>query len=95
MSDKSSISTLPWKALLEVGKLKAQSENGKHKDRQPWYDYVSSEINLDSLARHVGEYCSGQRVDEESGMLTSVHIALRALMQCELDLRGNKNGKNN
>lgn len=86
-SKKPSIATLPWKALMKVGELKSDAETGKHADRQPWYDYVSSEKNMDSLMRHAGERCSGKLIDEESGLPVSVHIALRALMQAELDLR--------
>lgn len=84
---KPSISTLPWKALMEVAKLKASVENGKYKDQQPWYKYVDSATNLASLARHVGEYCAGDRIDKESKLFISTHIALRALMQLELDIR--------
>jgi hypothetical protein len=85
---KPSVATLPWKAIMAVADLKASVENGKYKDQQPWYKFVNPEKNLDSLARHVGEYCSGDRTDKESGLPISTHIALRALMQLELDIRG-------
>lgn len=84
---KPAVSTLPWKAIMKIAVLKAEVENGKHKDNQPWYDFVDHKQNLDSLARHVGEYCSGKRRDEESGLPVIAHVALRALMQLELELR--------
>lgn len=86
---KASISTLPWKALLKVGELKSQSENGKHKDNQPWQDFVTYDQCKDALARHVGELCAGKTVDSDSNMLIETHIALRALMCLELQLDKN------
>ena len=41
-----------------------------------------------AIGRHFGEYQGGRRWDPETHLRTSAHIAARALLACDLDLRG-------
>jgi hypothetical protein len=40
------------------------------------------------MQRHALDFALGRRVDRESGLLTSAHMACDALMLCAFDIRG-------
>jgi hypothetical protein len=40
-----------------------------------------------ALIRHLHAFSEGQKLDPETGLRTAAHIAARALLACELDLR--------
>lgn len=44
--------------------------------------------HLAAIGRHLGEYQGGRRWDPETNLRTMAHVAARALLACDLDLRG-------
>lgn len=44
--------------------------------------------HLAAIGRHLGEYQGGRRWDPETNLRTLAHVAARALLACDLDLRG-------
>lgn len=44
--------------------------------------------HIAAIGRHLGEYQGGRRWDPETHLRTMAHVAARALLACDLDLRG-------
>lgn len=75
---------LPWDGLGHVVDVLTDGvelhADGAEKHGAEKYRERSAEYHRERLARHMGEYLSGQRVDPDTKRRTLAHVAARALM---------------
>lgn len=82
---------LPWKGIMEIGKLMTAMEDsntGKH-ESGAWKS-KPIEYHMDAAIRHYYEWYIGKKEDDESGLSPLAHMACRLLMALSNELTNNE-----
>ena len=86
---KPDMTLLPWDALWQVARVLTWACTVKQPPygRDSWRNVDGALVRYRAaLVRHIANYEMGERVDGETLLPTSAHIATDALIVCALDL---------
>jgi hypothetical protein len=83
--DKPRMDLIPARALLEVGKVLSHGVGKYPEDPTS----IGRDLNKEfaALQRHAWRWKSGQKIDHDSGLNAMAHVAARALIALEQEIK--------